>query len=47
MRFRASRRVRKRGERGKFERTVMSLSVRSSASWGLEIETGGEGGNVS
>ena len=32
MRFRARRRTRKRGERGKLERVEMSLSVRSMAS---------------
>ena len=32
-RFRASRRVRNRGLRGKFESAVMSLSVKSIASW--------------
>lgn len=31
--FRASRSVRNRGERGKLERAVMSLSVKSMASW--------------
>lgn len=31
--LRARRRVRRRGERGKLERAVMSLSVRSMASW--------------
>ena len=33
IRFLASRRVCSRGERGKFERAVMSLSVKSIASW--------------
>lgn len=33
IRLRASRRVRNRGERGKLERAVMSLSVKSMASW--------------
>ena len=32
-RFRASRRVRKRGESGKLDKAVMSLSVKSMASW--------------
>lgn len=31
--FRASRSMRNRGERGKLERAVMSLSVKSMASW--------------
>ena len=31
--LRARRRVRRRGERGKLERAVMSLSVKSMASW--------------
>ena len=31
--LRARRRVRSRGERGKLERAVMSLSVKSMASW--------------
>ena len=31
--FRARRSVRNRGERGKLERAVMSLSVKSMASW--------------
>lgn len=31
--FRARRSVRSRGERGKLERAVMSLSVKSMASW--------------
>ena len=31
--LRATRRVRSRGERGKLERAVMSLSVKSMASW--------------
>lgn len=31
--FRASRSVRNRGESGKLERAVMSLSVKSMASW--------------
>ena len=33
IRFLASRRVCSRGERGKFERAVISLSVKSIASW--------------
>ena len=33
MRLRARRRVCRRGERGKFERVLMSLSVKSMASW--------------
>ena len=37
-RFRARRRVRKRGEKGKLEIEEMSLSVKSIASWSCEKE---------
>lgn len=36
-RFRASRRVRRRGKYGKFEREEMSLSVKSMASWSCVV----------
>jgi hypothetical protein len=37
IRFRASSKVVIRGDRGKFPRTWMSLSVKSIESWGFEV----------